>query len=327
MSFRYDRALALVERAAEAGRLAHAYLLTGPPGSGKGRLAVRMVEMADPTPRAEPAGSLEELRSRFVSIVAPESKSRRISIDAIRGLEHVLQMAAPAGVTKFAIVRDADRMGDGAGNAFLKTLEEPPASSRILLLSSRPEMLLETILSRCIRVPLVGSLAPETPGEGVTAFLDLLAERAAAGAPGLSDAFLLAGAFSSLLKQEKEAVEKANAAAAKAESALYKNKTDGTYLKDREDYWAALAASEYLDRRGRILEYLVSWFGDALRRQQGAGHFDLPDYAEATAKVARRLSLDELVRRLGAVDELRAHLGTNANEALALEVAFVRAFG
>jgi DNA polymerase-3 subunit delta' len=327
MSFRYERAVELVERAAESGRLAHAYLLMGPPGSGKERLAIRMIEMAGPSDRLVPAASLEELRSPTVAVVSPESKSRRISVEAIREVEHLLQMGAPGGVTKFAVIREADRMGDGAGNAFLKTLEEPPSSCRILLLTSRPEMLLETILSRCIRVPLAGPLVPEAPGEGVAAFLALLGEQAIKGRSGLPTALLLAGAFASLLKSEKEAIEKSNAAAAKEEAARYKNKTDGNYLKDRETYWEALTASEYLDRRSRILEYLVSWFGDALRQKQGVGHRDLPWHTDATSALARQFPPEDLIRRLGGVEELRDHLATNVNESLALEVAFLRAFG
>lgn len=327
MSFRYERAVELIDRAGEKGRLAHAYLIMGPPGSGKERLAMHLIEMVSPGGRLMPAEKLEELRSGFVSIVAPESRSRKITVDAIREVEHTLHMAAPSGVTKFAVIRDAECMGDSASNAFLKTLEEPPPSSRVLLLTSRPEMLLETILSRCIRVPLAGRVVPEVIGENVKQFLDLLAEQALKKRRGLSIGLMLTSAFADLLKSEKEAVEKANAEAEKAEAALYRNKTDGTYLKDREDYWAALSASEYLDRRNRILEFLVVWFGDALRQQQGAPLLDLPAYAAATGALAQQFTFDELTRRLAAIEALRDHLNTNVNESLALEVAFVKAFG
>lgn len=327
MSFRYERAVELIDRAGEKGRLAHAYLIMGPPGSGKERLAMHLIEMANPGDRLMPAEKLEDLRSGFVSIVAPESRSRKITVDAIREVEHTLHMAAPSGITKFAVIRDAECMGDSASNAFLKTLEEPPPSSRVLLLTSRPEMLLETILSRCIRVPLAGRVVPEVIGENVKRFLDLLAEQALKKRRGLSIGLMLTSAFSDLLKSEKEAVEKANDEAEKAEAALYRNKTDGTYLKDREDYWAALSASEYLDRRNRILEFLVVWFGDALRQQQGAPQLDLPAYAEATGALAKQFPFEELARRLAAIETLRDHLNTNVNEGLALEVAFVKAFG
>lgn len=327
MSFRYERAVELIDRAGEKSRLAHAYLIMGPPGSGKERLAMHLIEMANPGDRLMPAEKLEDLRSGFVSIVAPESRSRKITVDAIREVEHTLHMAAPSGITKFAVIRDAECMGDSASNAFLKTLEEPPPSSRVLLLTSRPEMLLETILSRCIRVPLAGRVVPEVIGENVKRFLDLLAEQALKKRRGLSIGLMLTSAFSDLLKSEKEAVEKANDEAEKAEAALYRNKTDGTYLKDREDYWAALTASEYLDRRNRILEFLVVWFGDALRQQQGAPQLDLPGYAEATGALAKQFPFEELARRLAAIETLRDHLNTNVNEGLALEVAFVKAFG
>ena len=80
----------------------------------------------------------------------PGSKSRRIVIDQIRGLEHALQMRAPDGRKKVAIISDADRLQPQAANAFLKTLEEPPNDSLLLLLSALPEALPDTILSRCL---------------------------------------------------------------------------------------------------------------------------------------------------------------------------------
>src|SRR5690606_12838859 len=109
MSFPYEKAIELLEAAHANGRLAHAYLITGPSGSGKERLAIRMIEMVNERDRTKGATSLEELRSSSTSVIGPESKSRRIGVEAIRNVEHVLQMAAPTGVTKFAVVKDADR--------------------------------------------------------------------------------------------------------------------------------------------------------------------------------------------------------------------------
>ncbi len=62
------------------------------------------------------------------------------------------------GGVKVGIVVDADCMGEEAGNAFLKTLEEPPAQTVILLLTADPQRLLPTILSRCLRISF-GSIA------------------------------------------------------------------------------------------------------------------------------------------------------------------------
>ncbi len=326
MSFPYEKAIELLEAAHANGRLAHAYLITGPSGSGKERLAIRMIEMVNERDRTKGATSLEELRSSSTSVIGPESKSRRIGVEAIRNVEHVLQMAAPTGVTKFAVVKDADRMGPEAENAFLKTLEEPPQASRLLLLTARPEMLLETILSRCVRVTLSGSPVPAVFSEAENRFLEALREHSEKGRKGISGAFGLMSGFSNILKQEKAGITKQNEAAEKAEAALYKNKTEGDYLKQREKYYKALIEAEYLDRRNRLIEYLVMWFGDAMRQQHGAKHLDLPAFAPATGALAARLSSEDLGRRLDAIEELRDNLNTNVFEALALEVGFIRAF-
>lgn len=327
MSFPFQKAIELLELAHANGRLAHAYLIIGPPGSGKERLAIRMIEMVNEGARAKGANSLEELRSSVTTVIGPESRSRRIGVDAIRSVEHVLQMASPTGVTKFAVIKDADRMGAEAENAFLKTLEEPPPASRLLLLTARPEMLLETILSRCIRVTLLGSPVPAVFSDAENRFLEALREHSANGRKGISGAFGLMSGFSDILKQEKVRITKQNEAAERAEIARYKNKSEGNYLKQREEYYKAMTEAEYLERRNRLIEYLVMWFGDAMRQQHGVKHLDLPAFAAATGALATRLSSDELSRRVDAVENLRANLNTNVFEALALEVGFIRAFG
>src|SRR5437588_631399 len=93
----------------------------------------------------------EMISNRFPQ---PESKSRRIVIEQIRNIEHALQMRASRGRHKVAIISDADRLQPQAANAFLKTLEEPPKDSLLLLLSALPEALPDTIVSRCIAIPL-----------------------------------------------------------------------------------------------------------------------------------------------------------------------------
>src|SRR6266567_2727789 len=154
MAFSRTTALEYLRRAYEQNRVAHAYLITGPPGSGKQALAAEVASLVNGTPVKE----VFSAKAREIFIARPESKSRRISIEQIRELEHTLQMRAANGRRKVAIISDADRLGDAAANAFLKTLEEPPSDSLLLLLSGLPEALPETILSRCIAIPL----APDT---------------------------------------------------------------------------------------------------------------------------------------------------------------------
>src|SRR3954468_24944952 len=150
MAFTRTGAFEYLSRAHERGRLGHAYLISGPPGSGKRGLASDLSNLvaaakSDDVFASPPTG---------VFLAEPESKSRRIVIDQVRTLEHPLQMRSTNGHRKVAIITDADRLQPQAANAFLKTLEEPPNDSLLLLLSAMPEVLPDTILSRCVAVPL-----------------------------------------------------------------------------------------------------------------------------------------------------------------------------
>src|SRR5690349_10681867 len=150
MAFSRKTALEYLRRAHEQNRLAHAYLITGPLGAGKQLLAADLADLVNGTP----ASAVFTPQAREIFVARPESKSRRIVISQIRELERALQMRAVNGRRKVAIIRDADRLQTEAANAFLKTLEEPPKDSLLLLLSALPEALPETILSRCILIPL-----------------------------------------------------------------------------------------------------------------------------------------------------------------------------
>lgn len=326
MSFSYDKALGLMELAHANSRFAHAYLIMGPPGSGKEALAMRMMEMVNPPADGIPKVSLNAFKSSTTSVIGPESKSRRIKVDAIRAIEHTLQMASPEGVTKFAVIKDADCMGQEAENAFLKTLEEPPNSSRLLLLTSRPEILLDTILSRCIRIALTGRSGPAEVNETTAAFLESLRKHTLAGKGGISGALGLMAKFSSILKEEKASIAKRYEEEQKAEAAMYRQTTEGDYLKRRDDYFKAITEADYLEQRNRLIEFLVMWFGDALRQQTGSTNLDLPAYTDATSKLASTYSIDDLSKKIDAVENLRSNLSTNVFEALALEVGFIRAF-
>src|SRR5438552_18814370 len=150
MAFSPETALKYLRRAHQRSRLAHAYLFSGAPGSGKRALAADLVVLVNDI---EP-NKVFSRRAHDVLIAEPESKSRRIVTEQIRSLEHALQRRAPPCRRKVAIISDADRLQPQAANAFLKTLEEPPKDSLLLLLSALPEALPDTIVSRCIAIPL-----------------------------------------------------------------------------------------------------------------------------------------------------------------------------
>ncbi len=127
-----------------------------------------------------------------VHMLTPQGDSRQIRVSEVRQLEEALSFRPFEGQWKVAIVDDADRINEAAANAFLKTLEEPTEHSVIILVTSRPDMLLPTIRSRCQTVrfsPLpveeLGAFI-ESRGEGITDTEAVLRSRLSGGRPGLA---------------------------------------------------------------------------------------------------------------------------------------------
>lgn len=334
MSFTVDHAFELVKSAHERGRLAHAFLISGPKGVGKSQLVARIIQCINGSGDggfdlfgeavAVQTPELDEMESELVRLVRPQSKSRRIRVDQIRELEKSLWVAAPTGKWKVGVVLEADRMMTEAENAFLKTLEEPPAQSLLILLTDNPQGLLPTILSRCVRMPLIGDARER--GEGEQALLGML-RQGSRDFGTMTGALSLKASFSVLLDERKTAILKSAEEALKEEEAAYKNAIEGDWLKRREEQMKAAGESEYLTERAAMMDLLVAWVADILRQKAGAGGLDFPEAAKETAELAGKEEWASLLARAEALEKLRNTLETNAQEQLALEVGFLKAFG
>jgi DNA polymerase-3 subunit delta' len=321
MAFSRMTAFEYLRRAHQQNRLAHAYLITGPLGSGKELLAADLASLVNGTP----AKNVFSAKARDIFVARPESKSRRIVIAQIRDLEHALQMRASNGRRKVAIIPDADRLQTEAANAFLKTLEEPPKDSLLLLLSALPEALPETILSRCIAIPLEpnGQLQRRNEEEKLVKLLQLASHEKRWT---VQFAYGLAQEFQRLLRGVREEVKCEIDEALKQEQMRYKDATDGAWLEEREEYYKALTESLYLQRRAGLLETLFVWWTDVLRENKGVTQRNLPRARKETAALATRFGPAEILKRIRSLEELRDHLGRNVHEALAIEVAFLIIF-
>ena len=161
-----EPAIKALQRSLKEGRLAHAYLFVGPPGVGKGLVAKLLTQAisCDLHSVPAPAGSnssdacgkcsscrrIENFSHPDVAWARPGGLSRRIGIDSIRGVRHQVSLKAyRAGRRRIFVLIEADRMTAEASNALLKTLEEPPDNSLLILLTSHPSSLFPTIVSRC----------------------------------------------------------------------------------------------------------------------------------------------------------------------------------
>ena len=322
MAFSRKDALHYLRRAHEQKRLAHAYLISGPPGSGKRDVAAELAGIANGTT----PGEVFSAKAREILVAEPESKSRRIVIEQIRELEHALQMRSTNGRRKVVIISEADRLQPQAANAFLKTLEEPPNNSLLLLLSALPEALPDTIVSRCIAIPLAaGEEAAAMPQEAE--LMELLSGAAAEKTWNVQNAYRIAQGVQRLLSAIREGIKAQSAEALKNEEARYRNSTDGVWLDEREEYYKALTESLYIQRRSALIEILFEWWSDVLRACTDVKQRDLPEAKKETAAVAKRFGTPEVLRRIRRLEELRDHLGRNIQEALAIEVAFLEIFG
>ena len=152
-------AIDLLRKAIEEKRLAHAYLFLGPEGVGKSLAARTFAKALNcETAPAEPCGEcvsckkIEAGRHPDVVTLSPEGKSLQIGIDSIRKAEEAMSFKPYEGRKKVFIIDGADRMTEQAANSLLKTLEEPPRETVIVLLASNAFHIQPTIMSRCQRV-------------------------------------------------------------------------------------------------------------------------------------------------------------------------------
>ena len=153
----HEQAQRLLTAAVRADRLAHAYLFTGPEGIGKRLVATRWAMAINcETPPATGFGGCGACRACGLALagshpdlIVVEPDGLFIKIEQIRSVQAALGLTAWSGSRKIMLIDRADRLNMEAANCLLKTLEEPPPASLLILLSTSPDDLLPTLRSRC----------------------------------------------------------------------------------------------------------------------------------------------------------------------------------
>ena len=326
-TFGQDPLLRQLDASLAAGRVAHSYLLAGPPHIGKMTLALdlaaavncryRYVDNAGPCQQCAACTRIARGVYADLSIVAVGGDPRvptRISIEQVRQTESFLALTPVEGDWKVVIFDGAETLSAGqaeSANALLKTLEEPPPGTLLLLLTANPDAILPTIRSRCRLLPL-----RPMPGAELADYLarrrgappeqaDYLA-RLARGCPGWA---LRA------LDDETMLSERATELAQIAEIAF-------APLDRRFEYANSLASQFSRDRESvRQRLYLWQrWWRDVLLNQQGVPqHAHHTGHRDALAAMAASSDAVAVTAFLQRSQETLTALDANANPRLALE--------
>ncbi len=320
----HEWAVQLLAGAIRHGRTGHAYLLTGPEQIGKTTLARTFAQAlnCEAAEAQRPCGQCRSCtliaadRHPDVRLLLPEVSGRgklTIKIEPIRELQQSLSLSAHEGRTKVAILKRFDAAGPGAANAFLKTLEEPPANVMLLLTANNADTLLPTINSRC-RTLALRPLPTTLVEESLMARWGVKAD----------DAHLLAHLADGRLGWAVNAAQDPALLEARAgQLAILKEAMGGNRVQ-------RFALAEKLAAKPEglpdLLRTWLTWWRDAglLAYSQGkVGAISNIDEQDSLRELAQRHSRDRLLRALAETETAVRQLEQNANGRLVMENLFL----
>ncbi len=329
-----------LRNALAAGRVGHAYLFSGPRGTGKtsvAKILARAVNCLEPA-SGEPCDRCEPCRSiaggRSLDVLEIDAASHR-GIEEIRDLREKVKYSPAACRTKVYIIDEVHMLTSEAFNALLKTLEEPPTHALFILATTEAHKIPVTILSRCQRFDfhrlgereIVGRLREVCGALGVEAEDAALFEMARRAEGGLRDALSLLDqclAFAGDRLTREHLRELLGTAEEALLSALADALADG-------DAAALLGWVDRLDREGKdlrqVVQDLIALHRDLLfikvTPADGAGG-DAAEWRRATlGEQAVRLTLPHLLRALEGLARLESDLRWSTQPRLTLEVGLL----
>jgi DNA polymerase-3 subunit delta' len=327
----------LLERSLARGRLGHAYLFTGDDLEKLEQVARTLAKALNcqqpkQSPRVPGAPDscdaclscrkIDNGTHPDVQWIRPESKSRIITIDQMRDTMQTIFLKPTEAQFKVAVIVGADRLNDAAANAFLKTLEEPPSRSIFVLLTTEPGRILETILSRCLRL----NFAAAENRFHAPVFLEWLNDFSQAAVKehgSLLSRYRVLSVLLTRLTQLKEKIEEDLT----ARSPLERYDDIDPRLRDKwEDELAASVEAEYRRQRADLLTALELWLRDVWlsTRQTASELLSFPQLAAASKAIAARVKPAEALNNISVLESTQQMLHTNVQEALALEVGLLK---
>lgn len=326
----------LLQRSFARQRLGHAYLFSGDDLERLelvARTLAKTLNCQNPRQSQTVAGApdscdaclscrkIEGVNHPDVQWVRPESKSRVVTIDQMRDLMQTIFLKPTEAEYKVAIIAGADRLNPQAANAFLKTLEEPPPRSVLILLTTEPGRILETIISRCLRLNFSAG-AERFQDETFVTWLRQFSDTAVAERGSILSRYRLLSVLLGRLNALKEKVEEEMT----ARSPLEKHDDLDPKLREKwEDELKAAIEAEYRRQRAEVLTGLQFWLRDVWLQSLGdARLLTFPALQSATATLAARVNAQSASGNLRVLERLQRQLNSNVQEALALEVGLLQ---
>jgi len=307
----HERQKEILARAVATDRLAQAYLFDGPEGVGKALVAQALTRLVFCEERSG-CGNCPACRKvdhhNHPDLHLLEADGKTIKIEQVRELQREMSLRPLEAPRKVALIADAEKLTQAAGNALLKTLEEPNGAALFVLLTHQPERLLPTIRSRCQRLTF-GHLPLEKLKTSLTERLGLDETE------GHLLANLAEGSFKKALGRDREFFVERRRDLLKRVTAL----SSGSVIPLLE------LAKELIDDKESlpdVLEILLAFYRDLLLHAHARPELELVniDLMEKIHREAARNSIGGLLHKLEAVIACRRHLERNVNPQLAVEV-------
>jgi DNA polymerase-3 subunit delta' len=310
------RAIGLLTRMIEKDHVAHALLFTGIDGVGK-QTAAKAMAMAMNCLTSKGAlacrgcsSCRKTLSGNHPDLIIVNPSGVFIKIDQIRSLKKRLMFAPILGGRRIVIVNDAHTMNVEASNAMLKTLEEPPDNTHVVLTAQQTSDLLPTIVSRCQHIAFE-PLSPESIAKLIRKRQDV--DEATARAMAVLAKGSLGKALSADVEQwmawKKDLIESI---------------IDLPNAPVHTLFGFAEGLARDKDRLHDALEVITVWFRDLMVSKLHPEKILNQDRVEEIRRTAGGYTVDDLLEKIMTVSSIQRAISGNANRRLALEVMMMK---